>query len=259
MSNLRSSFGLAMLLLAGPAVARAGEPACDILINSAPYTISAPGHYCLARDVAYASATGNAITIDADQVVLDLRGYAIGGSAGTGTTAVGVRLLNQSNVVVRNGAVRGFYIGIELDGSTVAAGNNKNLVEDIHLDANTRFGVWVSDLGANNTIRGCAITDTGGTTYTTSYTAGLWILSIDSFAFDNAVTGTRPASGGTAVYGLRLVGHGRAVNNQVLNGEGTTNYCFYFSPLVLYKDNIASGCPTAYGGSGTPVGATNYP
>ncbi len=261
MSVLRNSCVLAMLLLAGPALTLAGEPNCDTFIDSVPYSIGAPGHYCLARDVTYGSASGNAIVIGADQVVLDLRGYAIGGSAGVGGSAVGVRVSNHDNVVIRNGAVRGFYIGIELDGSLVAAGNNKNLVEDIRADANSRAGVWISDLGAYNTVRGCLITDTGGTSVTTAYTAGLYILSMDSFAIDNIITGTRPASAGTILYGLRLTGRGRAINNQVVNagGSSTTNYCFYFSPATLYRDNTATGCGTNYGGYGTAVGTTNYP
>jgi hypothetical protein len=261
MRILRNSDVLVMLLLGGPALALAGEPNCDSFIDSAPYTISAPGHYCLTRDVALAGASGTAITINANLAVLDLRGYALEGSADAGTAAVGIRVSNRNGVVVRNGAVRGFQTGVELDGSLVASGNTGNLVEDIRADANTRFGIWVSDLGSDVVVRNCRVTATGGSTTGTSYAAGIYMRSTYSFALDNIVTGTRAASGGTLFYGLRLSGPGRAINNQVMNGDGSTStsYCFYFSPIVLYKDNVASMCGTAYGGSGSAVGTTNYP
>ena len=157
-------------VLGGPAVALAGEPNCDTFITSAPYAISAPGHYCLAGDLAYASTTGSAIRIDADAVVLDLRGYTIGGPADLGATAMGVRVSNQSNVVVRNGLVRGFFIGIAFDGDAAGTSNSNNLVEGIRADGNARSGIWVSEIGSNNTVRDCIVASTGGTTATTSST-----------------------------------------------------------------------------------------
>ncbi len=249
-----------MLLLGAPALVLAGEPNCDTFVDSAPHTISAPGHYCLAQNLAYATASGSALTIDADLVVLDLRGYTIAGSAGAGSTAMGIRVSNQSNVTIRYGTVRGFYTGIAFDGSYAVASNSKNLVEDIQTDANTRFGIWFSDLGANNAVRNCRITDTGGTTVSSSYTAGLWLQSADSLALDNVISGTRPAGAGTTLFWLRLTARGRAIDNQVMNAvSGSSSYCFYFSFGAIYKDNIASGCGTTYGGNGAAVGTTNHP
>lgn len=45
-------------------------------ITAAPFTINAPGIYCLTQDIATNLASGNAITIDTNNVVLDLMPHA---------------------------------------------------------------------------------------------------------------------------------------------------------------------------------------
>jgi hypothetical protein len=72
------------------------------MIFSIPYTISAPGSYRAARDLAGAPG----ITITADDVVLDLNGFAVR-DAGEGQS--GIVIPNpQSNVTILNGTVIGW-------------------------------------------------------------------------------------------------------------------------------------------------------
>lgn len=245
-----------LLFVPGPVVA--DEATCDFFISSAPFTANQQGHYCLTQNIAYSSSVGAAITINANSVVLDLKGYKIGGqAAGLGTMAYGIYVTNQSTVVIRNGLVRGFYYGIFLaDGSN----NKNNIVDNIRADSNTRYGIYIAWPGENNTVRNCSVGSTGGTTVTSNWTMGIWIDSELSFAINNTVTNTAPADGGTVRYGLALGGYSRAVNNNVI-GDGDTvessNYCFDFYSTDLYRDNVASDCGTMYN-SGISIG-NNYP
>ncbi|MGB8367155.1 MAG: hypothetical protein WCD44_02245, partial [Candidatus Babeliales bacterium] len=74
---------------------------CDTLIfqNDIPYTIESPGLYCLAESVNF--ATGTAITIASDNVILDLNEKKIDGSAG-GSIGIAVNSGLQ-NITIQNG------------------------------------------------------------------------------------------------------------------------------------------------------------
>jgi hypothetical protein len=89
---------LSVALLIDVPLVRAQTQTCDHLIsasgsNTAGLTISAPGTYCLATDVIMAASftMGNAITIAANYVTLDLNGHTVHGAAtGTATQARGI-------------------------------------------------------------------------------------------------------------------------------------------------------------------------
>lgn len=74
-------------------------------ISSAPFTISASGSYYLTGNLSV--TIGDAITINADQVTLDLNGFAISSTAspasGTAVLLSGIR----KNITVKNGHIRG--------------------------------------------------------------------------------------------------------------------------------------------------------
>src|SRR5262249_11882989 len=76
------------------------------LISSAPFTITQPGSYSLAANLAVTS--GNAITISADDVTLNLNGFTIS-STEASPTGSGI-LLNgaRSDIQILNGHIRGF-------------------------------------------------------------------------------------------------------------------------------------------------------
>src|SRR5215475_1141125 len=75
------------------------QPAECRRITAVPATISRPGSYCLVRDLATTLSSGAAITIAADDVLLDLQGFALDGSAaGAGSEAHGIRADGQRDV-----------------------------------------------------------------------------------------------------------------------------------------------------------------
>ncbi|MBB1511305.1 right-handed parallel beta-helix repeat-containing protein [Tessaracoccus sp. MC1627] len=60
-------------------------------------------------------SSGNGLEIGANGVVLDLAGFTLSGSP---TTGVGVNLAYRDNVVVANGTIEGFNVGVEIQQST---------------------------------------------------------------------------------------------------------------------------------------------
>src|SRR5262245_21481061 len=79
-------------------------------ISSAPFTISQPGHYYLTRSLAL--PVGQlAITINASNVSLDLRGFTV---SGTNDSGWGIYIANsQTDVDISNGTVRDFQFGLD--------------------------------------------------------------------------------------------------------------------------------------------------
>ena len=122
-ATLRSA---ALVFLLAFASVRAETTLCTV-ITALPHAITAPGIYCLKASLASAGA---GITIDADDVVLDLNGHAISGPA----NATGVASVDRSRITVKNGIVRGFNVGVALKSAGKSEGN---VVEQLHVD--TRF------------------------------------------------------------------------------------------------------------------------
>src|SRR5262245_47728812 len=92
-----------------------GETVNCTPITSLPAVITVQGIYCLTGNLNTAITSGTAITIDANNVVLDLNGFKLGGlAAGPGTLAFGIRAVNRANITIKNGTVRGFFYGISL-------------------------------------------------------------------------------------------------------------------------------------------------
>src|SRR5689334_15611004 len=80
-------------------------------ISGVPVTISAAGTYCLTTDLYVGS--GTAITIQADNVVLDLNGHALAGPGGSSSTGIYSNL--HRGLRIRNGTVRNFSSGVLID------------------------------------------------------------------------------------------------------------------------------------------------
>ena len=78
-------------------------------ISSVPFAITTPGRYYFTRNLSY-SGGANAITIAADDVVLDLGGFSLDG-LGTGTKGIYDLAQSHQNVSIEHGAIRGFYGG----------------------------------------------------------------------------------------------------------------------------------------------------
>jgi hypothetical protein len=84
-------------------------------ITSVPYTIAAQGRYILANDLTYSAANGNAITVNTDNVTIDLNGYILD-TVTPNSGATGIFASDRANVQVRNGAIAGFRYGVYFPG-----------------------------------------------------------------------------------------------------------------------------------------------
>jgi len=100
------------------------EPRSAISAAVLPLTITQSGSFYLIEDVNYTGAA-TAITIEADDVSIDLNGFCLRGPGkDAGTTAGGIYASSQNNIAVTNGTVsdfprRGIYLG----------GNNHQITE----------------------------------------------------------------------------------------------------------------------------------
>jgi parallel beta-helix repeat protein len=115
-----------------------------------PITITSSGSYVLTSDLNVSSTTANAITIEANNVTVDLNGHAIigpGSGSGRGISAS----LSTYNITVMNGTVRDFGVyGVMISGRT-------NIVKDMRVHNSGDDGFQISRAVITN----CAATENG--------------------------------------------------------------------------------------------------
>lgn len=145
---LRSRFSLGVELLE--------DRTTPSTITTLPYVITSPGTYDVASDLYYGATYGNAVTVRAEGVVIDLHGHKIWSSTGASTSAVGIFADQQSYITIKNGTIQGFQFGIELLGQS----RYGNQVQNMVLAQNWYFGLWVD--GASTVISNNQINNTGG-------------------------------------------------------------------------------------------------
>jgi hypothetical protein len=193
---------------------------CTGTVSALPTTISSSGTWCLKQNLATAAATGSAININADNVTVDCNDFAISGSAGTATNAIGIYALNRNNINVRHCTVQGFRYGVALLSTTSGGGH---AVEDNRLMGNTYMGIRVD--GDGSVVRRNLVLDTGTTT-TSANVFGLY-TSGSVNVVDNTVSGVaaRVGSNGSA-YGIYTINdpdgsiEGNRVRHIVHDGTG---------------------------------------
>src|SRR6478735_8356973 len=110
---------LPLLALSTPALAAPSYDACTGFIPSLPTTITQQGVWCLNKDLATAITTGDAIAINTNNVTIDCNGFKLGGLlAGLGTQTTGIHANGRSNITLRDCNIRGFAVGVSLEGSS---------------------------------------------------------------------------------------------------------------------------------------------
>ena len=243
-------------------------------IVSLPYTISAQGNYCLVQNLSTPMASGNAVTITSDFVLLDLKGFKIGGgSAGPGTHTSGVWARNHRNITIKNGNIRGFFRAVFLeDTSGSFTASQGHLVANLRADENTYAGIQVQ--GRGNVIRGNQVVTTGGST----------VFGADADAYgirtdgggvrviDNDVTDTTPAGAGSG-FAISVASAPGAVveKNRLANSVPNSSYgvmaasgrdvlvlrnristtafgVFFDTATGKYRDNLTTGVGAPYTG-----------
>ena len=231
-------------------------------ITTIPTTITAQGIYCLNGNLAGNLASGNAITINTNNVTIDFNGYKLGNlAAGASTGAYGIYAFQKKNITIRNGTIRGFIIGIALEGSPPYSTSSGHLIENVRLDGNTAIGIVVRGVG--NTIRNNQVVSTGGTTNagTTygiiAYGPGARVLNND--VIDVAAT-TSTAYGIYISYADGAVVEGNRISNVISTSGGTIGIYILHSPNTTVSDNRMAGVPNNgiyYSGTSTGIYMNN--
>jgi hypothetical protein len=224
--------------------ARAETTACQP-IPSLPYTISAPGIYCLTTDLSTSMTEGRAITIEANSVVLDLNGHKLGGlGAGPGSLAVGIYALDRENITIRNGTIRGFFAAVLLAGASSRA----HLVEDLRADRNTRRGLQVEGFGS--LVRRNQVLTTGGSTSGafTGINCGILATGSGHRIVDNDVVAVlTQETPFISAQGIHVEGsEGIVMANRVVRSGTGISMAGTFE--VRYRDNTVTSAIVAYVG-----------
>ena len=132
MPSLRFAGCISMCVLALCAPHAAAAVTCTP-ISSLPAAITEPGQYCLMKNLLAKHDQGSggaAISIQADNVDIDLRGHIIDGSHGVFLQAVTAE--DNSHIWIHNGTIRGFLYGVLIfDNSPDHSATSGHLVSDM--------------------------------------------------------------------------------------------------------------------------------
>jgi len=235
-----------------------------IPITSVPYTISQSGSYYLTKNM---TAAGTAITVNADDVTIDLRGFSLTGN----NTGSGVYMTDRINVEIRNGTIRNFNYGINDDYiMMVSNGTSTNhRVIGVRALSNAQFGIKL--YGPNNEVRDCSASNNG----TSASGSNIFGISVGN---NSTVTGnTANNNGGSAqfnafVFGITASTGCTITGNTVCfngynAGESTTIYGIVANSGSTITGNTVNGNGTsagsvygiaANGGGSTITGNTVY-
>jgi hypothetical protein len=211
-----------------------------------PAVINAPGIYCFTNSLTTSITSDAAITIDSNNVVLDLNGFSLSGSGGLATTAMGILAFDRRNITIKNGTVFGFMRGISLLDNGASQGH---IVEDIRADHNTIMAIGVDGLGT--LIRNNLVFATGGGTCCGPGIDAVGIRAGGSGArvINNDVIDTT-SPGDVASRGIQFsssVVGGLAVNNRITNADISIE--FDDAATGKYRDNLTVGRGGFLGGT----------
>jgi hypothetical protein len=195
-------------------------------ISTAPFTISQPGSYYLTTNLTVSG--GNAITIAANGVTLDLNGFTI---SSTTNPASGTAVLIGSglrNIAIQNGHIQG---GVTNDGSGVFSGPGFG------------YGIYYSGVPQNVRVSGVSVS---GCQY-----HGIYVGSGASTTVENCVVRTVGSYGivASTIRGCVALdcGYSAIYGQQVSDSRGQS----VGSGYGLYADSTAVGC---YGQSSSGYG-----
>jgi hypothetical protein len=241
---------LAVALVGGP-------PATDAIhipvgavagtkITNVPCTITAPGFYYLAQNLTYAPIPGNAITVQADDVTLDLMGFSL---IGIGRTSDGIVFSGiRSNVEIRNGTIRGF------SGRGIYASDTgcKGLrIISLRIMGTAATGIDIT--GTNHLVIDCSVKSAGGH----GIYAGLGSLVKGNVVINNTDYGIK------AGYGSNVVGNVAAGNSRgiaALPASSVTDNAVSGNSVegISAADYCTITRNTAYNNTGTGIATGNY-
>jgi hypothetical protein len=189
-------------------------------ITSLPYEIKTPGFYYVTGNLACASGTG--ITVNADNVTLDLMGFCLNGD---NRISDGIVMDGRKNVEIRNGTLRNWFAAIN---DTSLSGNSYRII-NIRAESNMR-GIILA--GSSQLIKGCTLVDIP--TGTGIYSGGI-------------ISGNVVANCATGIYCLS----GSVIGNSVSCNSDQFGISLHSVNPIVMDANTVIGDGGHYGGGGT--------
>ena len=226
----------------GPTMKTLDEVQPGMPISSIPYTIVESGYYYLTSSVQNSSGMFHGITIWADNVTVDLKGFSMIGDGSAGLHGVAIEGTHK-NITIRDGTIRDFDSGI-YENDTQGTGHR---IIGVKVLSNMNNGI--SLFGSNNLVTDCTVSDNG-----TSASKKIYGILVQD---DSSVTNNRVYNNGGSVFGSVegiKAGNGcEVIGNVVSNngiGAGSTKG-IYTNPFCTVTGNtvVRNG-----GGSGSVLG-----
>ena len=236
-------------------------------ISSAPFTITQPGSYYLTTNVTVSS--GNAISINVNNVTLDLNGFTISSTAAVASSDIGICLSGSlTNIAIRNGHIisgvtnnAGVYGGTGFGFGVIAPGFPYNVrVSDLSVSGCQYDGIY---LGYNSTIVESCLVNTVGAygiqaqTVSDSTANDCGATAIQATTANNC-NGSSTGSG----YGIYALGNAQnCYGYNSANGTGvfatTAENCYGYSATYIgvNVNNTALNCYGYSNGNGQGLDA----
>jgi hypothetical protein len=209
---LRPILALLAFFLVSPAQAAESYDNCTGTISSLPTTITTQGTWCLKGHLSTAITSGAAVTVATNNVTINCNDFRIGGlAAGVGTNATGILATDRLNTTVRRCGVRGFQLGIRINGAASAG----VVIEHNRIDQNTDAGIVMN--GSGNIVRFNQIVDTGGRPNSTQ-TDGVISSAVQSQITDNSIIGVTVTTLSGNVVGITSAGNANEVARNFITG-----------------------------------------
>lgn len=153
MKTLLLRFFLCTVLLGSTTALMAQDPRTPI--SALPFNITMQGSYYLTTNLT-ANGSGEGITISADNVTLDLDGFALSGG-GSGQVAGIMVSGTHKNIVIKNGTVRGWT-----NGGVNAWSAYNSVIQSLRVSNNsaqsTFFNIAALSIGSDSTVKDSFVT-----------------------------------------------------------------------------------------------------
>lgn len=192
------------------------EPRIAISQNDIPKTITTPGSYYLTEDV---TADGTAITVDVDNVTIDLNGFSLIGSDSAAN--YGIYMYARNNVEIRNGTIRNFDRAIyEYSAYT---GKNHRVI-NVRVKSNISGGIYLK--GSGHLVKNCTVTENGNSGVNQFHAI---------FVENGTVTGnTVSDNGDSATSAIGIYVSQGAITGNTVSGNGNSTKTLIHAIYIAY-------------------------
>jgi hypothetical protein len=250
-----------LLMTAAPALADGGFYVVAVgrgvgtKITSLPMEINTPGFYYLTGNLSYSGAS-NGITINSDDVTIDLMGFSLSGPGSSGSS-YGIIMNNtggyRRNVEVRNGTISGWNTAVD---SILGDFNQRALNLRV---VNCINGIMFR--GYNGQIKGCTVFTTGSGTGITNGTGVTTGNTVSHCVYGIVGAGTISGNsvGDCTLYHISVTfGASSIIGNTIFTtGQFQTGIYISSSDPVLVTQNSVGGPGTPFHAGSKTVNVAN--